>query len=161
MSNAITSELEKLAIDSEKVAEALAYRFKGQNNYFRLSVGQGLQRSEVSNAPALEDVTVHTKAYLGSAWADITIDRLVDALLRAVEVFPWQTTRETFEQMMEKYIQKTRMCMKGITIEAVKQHIQEVVSMLESIKVCSYSSKVRPSLTPHCVGDQFERGRMA
>jgi hypothetical protein len=133
--NNLNSALEKMATDSQRVAEELAHRFKGQHNYFRLNVEQGLQRTDGYRAPKPEDVVVHTKAYLGSVWVNTTVDRMVDSLLRAVEVLPWQTTQDSFKGIMKQYISDARVCIEGITNQPIKQEVAEVVSALELIWV--------------------------
>lgn len=142
MSDALDPAFEKMATDSQRVAEEIAHRFKGQHNYFRLSVEQGFQRNEDHRTLQLEDVIVHTKAYLGSTWVDTSVDRLVNSLLQAVELFPWQTTRENFEQMMEKYISNARICIGSIAINVIKEGLNEAVSILELIRVRAYCQRM-------------------
>jgi hypothetical protein len=90
--NTLNSAAVKMATDCQRVVEEIFHLFQRQNNYFRLSVEQGLQLTDGQKALRLEDVIIHTKAFLGSNWANISVDQLVDALLRANEVLPWQTT---------------------------------------------------------------------
>jgi hypothetical protein len=135
VSDTLNSALEKMATDSQRVAEEIAHRFKGQHNYFRLNVEHGLQSPGTHKTLKPEDVVVHTKAYLGSVWADISVDRIVDSLLRAVDVLPWQTTQESFKDDMKQYISNSRACIAAITIQNIKQEVAEVVSALELIRV--------------------------
>jgi hypothetical protein len=135
--NSINSALEKMATDSQRVAEEIAHRFNGQHNYFRLSVEQGLQRTEGHEALRPEDVVVHTRAYLGSVWVDGSVDRMVDSLLRAVEVLPWHTTQESFKYNMKQYISNARACIEGITNQTIKDQVAEIVSALELVQVCA------------------------
>jgi hypothetical protein len=126
---------ESMITDCQRVAEEIAYRFQGQNNYFRLSVEQGFQRTDDQTAIKVEDVIVHTKAYLNSTWADFSVDGLVDSLLRAHKIFPWQTTRDRFEETMETYLSNLRSCARHIKINPINLNILEAVSTLELIKV--------------------------
>jgi hypothetical protein len=124
-----------MATDGQRVAEEIAHRFMGQNNYFRLNVEQGLQRSDDHRALKPEDVVVHTTAYLGSAWVDASVDRIVDTLLRTIEILPWQTTQESFRETIEKYISNARACIAAITNPAIQQEFTEVTPALELIRV--------------------------
>jgi hypothetical protein len=135
--NSLNSAIEKMATDSQRVAEEVAHRFTGQNNYFRLNVEQGLQRTESHKILKPEDVVVHTRAYLGSVWVDGSVDRLVDSLLRTIEVLPWQTTEEIFKETMGGYISNARACIEDIANQTIKQEVAEVVSALELIGVCT------------------------
>jgi hypothetical protein len=131
----LNSTAEKMATDCQRVAEEIAHRFQRQNNYFRLSVEQGLQLTDSQTGLRSEDVIVHTKAYLDSTWTSISVDRLVDSLVRADEVLPWQTTRENFEEAMEIYLSNTRSCDGRIEMDEIKQGILEATSILELIRV--------------------------
>jgi hypothetical protein len=125
-----------MATDGQRVAEEIAHRFIGQNNYFRLNVEQGLQRPDDHRALKLEDVVVHTRAYLGSAWVDASVGRIVDTL-RTIEVLPWQTTEESFKKDMKHYISNARASIEGITNQTINKEAAEVVSALELIRVCA------------------------
>jgi hypothetical protein len=129
------STMEKAVTDCQRVAEEIAYRFQRQNNYFRLSVDQGLQLTDAQKAFRLEDVIVHTKAFLGTNWANISMDQLVDALLRADEVLPWQTTRNKFEETMTTYVSHARSCVDHINMDKVRQGILKAAGLLELIQV--------------------------
>jgi hypothetical protein len=124
-----------MATDSQRVAEEVAHRFTGQNNYFRLNVEQGLQRTESHKALKAEDVVVHTRAYLGSVWVGGSVDRMIESLLRTIEVLPWQTTQESFKEDMNQYISNVQACIDGIINQTMKQQAAEVVSTLELIRV--------------------------
>jgi hypothetical protein len=137
VSNILNSALEKMATDSQRVAEEIVHRFKGRHNYFRINVEQGLQRTDGHKALKPEDVVVHTKAYLGSARVDISVDRMVGSLLQAVEVPPWQTTEEIFKETMGGYVSNARACIEDITNQTIKQEVADVVSILELIRVCA------------------------
>jgi hypothetical protein len=133
--SASKSTEERVAADCQQVAEEIAHRFQGQNNYFRLSVEQGLQSTEGQTTLRPGDVIVHTKAYLKSTWTDVSVDGLVGSLLRADKIFPWQTTRERFEETMESYLSSTRSCEDCIKIDEVKHDNFETVRTLELIRV--------------------------
>jgi hypothetical protein len=139
--NTLNSAAVKMATDCQRVAEEIAYLFQRQNNYFRLSVEQGLQLTDGQKALRLEDVIIHTKAFLGSNWANISVDQLVDALLRADEVVPWQTTREKFEQTIATCVSNARFCVEHINMDEVKRGIIQAVSVLELIQVRFFSSR--------------------
>jgi hypothetical protein len=133
--NTLNSAAVKMATDCQRVAEEIAHLFQRQNNYFRLSVEQGLQLTDGQKALRLEDVIIHTKAFLGSNWANISVDQLVDALLRADEVLPWQTTREKFEETIVTCVSNARFCVEHINMDEVKQGIIQAASILELIQV--------------------------
>jgi hypothetical protein len=124
-----------MATDCQRVAEEIAYLFQRQNNYFRLSVEQGLQLTDGQKALRQQDVIIHTKAFLDSNWANISVDQLVNALLRADGVLPWQTTREKFEETTTTYLTKARSCAGRINLDEMKQGILEAASILELIQV--------------------------
>lgn len=129
------STAEKMATDSQRIAEEIAHRFQGQSNYFRLSVEQGFQQAEGQNALKLEDMIVHTKAYLDSTWANTSVDRLVVSVLQVDKVFPWQTTREIFEKVVEKYLHDIRSSLDVIEIDEVKEEIRTALLTLKLIQV--------------------------
>jgi hypothetical protein len=131
----MNSTAEKLVMNCQRVAEEIAYRFQGQNNYFRLSVEQGFQLMDGHTALKLEDVILHTKAYLDSAWTNVSVDRLVDSLLRTNDVVPWQTTREEFEQVVKTYISNARSGVGRVIMNEAKQGILEAASILELVQV--------------------------
>jgi hypothetical protein len=133
--DALNSTAEKMVTDCQRVAEEIAHRFQRHNNYFRLSVEQGLQLADGQKALRLEDVTIHTKAYLDSTWTNISVDRLVGSLIRADEVLPWQTTRENFEETMKSYLSNAQSCAERIEMDEIKQGILEAGSILELIRV--------------------------
>jgi hypothetical protein len=128
-----------MATDCQRVAEEIAHRFQRRNNFFRLSVEQGFQLTGGHTELRLEDVAVHTQAYLESTWTSISVDRLVDSLLRADEVLPWPTTRENFEETMETYLSNARSCTGHIQRDEIKQGIVEAVRILELIRVRALS----------------------
>jgi hypothetical protein len=131
----LNTPAEKMATDCQRVAEEIAYRFQKQNNYFRLNVEQGFQHTNGQQMLRLGDVMVHTKAYLDSNWADILVDQLVDALLRADEAVPWQTTRENFEKTMTTYLTNTQSYVDYSNIDEVKQGLLKAAGILELIRV--------------------------
>jgi hypothetical protein len=131
----LNSTADKMVTDCQVVAEEIAHRFQRQNNYFRLSVEQGFQLTDSQTALRLEDVIVHTKAYLDSTWTSISVDRLVSSLLRADEALPWRTTREKFEETMETYLSNARSSAGRIRVDEIKQGILEAVRILELIRV--------------------------
>jgi hypothetical protein len=124
-----------MATDCQRFAEEIAHRFQGQRNYFRLCVEQGFQLADGRKALRLEDVIVHTKAYLDSNWASISADQLVGALLRADEVLPWQTTRENFEETMKSYLSNAQSYAGHVEIDEIKQHVLGSAGILELIRV--------------------------
>lgn len=134
--DATHSTAQKMASDCQKVAEEIAHRFQEHSNYFRLSVEQGLQLTDNEKVVKMEDVIVHTKAYLDSASANSSVNCLVASLLGAAKVFPWQTTRERFEQAIGAYICNTRSRVSGITNAGIMLEASVAVSTLELIQVC-------------------------
>lgn len=151
---------EKMAMACQRVTEEIAYRFQGQRNYFRLNVEQGLQVTDDRKPLRLEDVIIHTKAYLDSNWADTSVNRLVYSLLRADTVFPWQTTRDRFQQIMKTCLRHTRLCVDGIQIDSIKQEALEAVFTLEviQVRVVFFLYMNIPHTDP---GSGFERRRVA
>ncbi|CAE6435385.1 unnamed protein product [Rhizoctonia solani] len=57
--------MKEMAMDSERVAEEMALRFRDTKNvYFRFNVDQGLQGMDASSWERQDEVTAHTLAYL-------------------------------------------------------------------------------------------------
>ncbi|CAE7199747.1 unnamed protein product [Rhizoctonia solani] len=67
-----------MAMDSERVAEEVAIRFKGRDGvYFRFNVDQGMQNMESGNWEKLKEVTQHTQAYLRKTEANQKLDGVI------------------------------------------------------------------------------------
>lgn len=128
--------MERIAMDCERVAQEVGYRFEGRNTYFRLSVEQGLQKNTPHKPLTLDKIDTHTKAYLRSPGVTVSVNRLVASLLHAIEVSPWTTTRDHFDQSLKEYISGSMECVDRIPIEEVKLAAEEIVLTLELIRVC-------------------------
>jgi hypothetical protein len=134
-SKAVADAMERMSTDSEKVAEDIAYRFKGRNTYFRLSVQQGLQQNPAHRPLTLNEIEAHTRVYLRSADTKNILRRLVESLLHAIEVSPWTTTRELFEGEMDGYISEYSQFVDNISVATVQILAQEGLLLLEAIHV--------------------------
>jgi hypothetical protein len=94
VSESVANAMERIAIDCEKIAEDVAYRFQGRNTYFRLSVEQGLQQRLARQPLTFAEIEAHTRSYLESPDINNTLNLLVASLLRTIEMSPWTTTRD-------------------------------------------------------------------
>ena len=86
--------IERIATDRERTAQDIAYRFHGQDIYFRLDVERGMQQDREQTT--LGDIETHTKQYLCSPGVTESVNKLVDTLLRATEPPEWVMTAELF-----------------------------------------------------------------
>ncbi|KAG8748443.1 hypothetical protein FRC12_013841 [Ceratobasidium sp. 428] len=69
-----------IATDNERVAQAMAVRFRGARDvYFRLNVDQGMQSVQLGDWDRLGEVQAHTQAYMNKAETN-------ELVLRAVKV---------------------------------------------------------------------------
>lgn len=141
---ALNVGLDRLAVESEKIAQEIANRFQGQNTFYRLNVEHGTDRHSHGKAVTLEEVVTQTNAYLRSAGISISVDALVGSLLYPFEVVIWSTTRENFEKAMDSYIRKAKERVEKLHIAEIKAAAQEIVETLEAIRVsqifASYST---------------------
>jgi hypothetical protein len=128
----LDSAIRRLATDRERIARDIAYRFYGRNMYFRLNVERGIQQDK---GVTLGDIETRTKDYVCSPGVTESVDKLVDTLLRATESAEWSTTAEHFKQTMDQYISDVQKWVDGIRSNAVKTTAEEVVDILETIRV--------------------------
>jgi hypothetical protein len=125
--------IERVATDRERIAQDIAYRFHGQNVYFRLNVERGLQQ-DVKQL-TLGDIETHTSNYLRSPDVTESVNKLIDTLLRTTEPSEWSTTTENFEQTLDEYISDGQKWVDKCRSSTVKATAQEVVRILEAIRV--------------------------
>lgn len=137
MFSTFDNAVERTATDCEKVSEEVAYRFRGKNSYFRLSVEQGLQLTGRNKLLTLEEVLSCTSAYLSSSGVSISVDALVESLLQDLEIPEWWTMKEHFKEELNAYISNAKECANKLTINEVKSAGLEIVHVLETIGVSS------------------------
>jgi thiaminase len=125
--------MELVATNRERIAQDVAYRFHGRDMYFRLNVERGLQQE--TKPITLGDIETHMRNYLSSPGVTQSVDKLVDTLLRATEPPEWSTTTEIFERILDEYISDTQKWVDNIQSNEVKTAAQEVVRILEAIRV--------------------------
>ncbi|CAE7085876.1 unnamed protein product [Rhizoctonia solani] len=69
-----------MAMDSERVAEEVAVRFKGRSGvYFRFNVDQGMQNMDSGSWERLGEAAQHTQAYLRKADTNHKLDEMIRA----------------------------------------------------------------------------------
>jgi hypothetical protein len=125
--------IERVVTARERIAQDIAYRFHGRNMYFRLNVERGLQQG--NKQIALGDIETHTRNYLCSPGVTESVDKLIGTLLRVAEPPEWSTTTDHFEQAVDTYISDGQKWVDKIQSSAVKAAAQEVVRILEAIRV--------------------------
>jgi hypothetical protein len=130
----LDSTIRRLVTDRERIARDIAYRFHGRNMYFRLNVERVMQQDK---EVTLGDIETHTKDYICSPGVTESVDKLVDTLLRATESAEWSTTTEHFKQTMDRYISDVQEWVDDIRPSEVQMAAQEVVDILEAIRVRS------------------------
>jgi hypothetical protein len=117
------------------MAQDIAYRFHGRNMYFRLNVERGLEKDK--KQMTLGDIETHTRNYLCSSGVTESVDKLIDTLLRGTESSEWSTTTEHFERTLDGYISDGQKWVDKVQSEELKGDAQEVVRILEAIRVGS------------------------
>jgi hypothetical protein len=125
--------IERVATNRERIAQDIAYRFHGRNMYFRLNVKRGLQQD--NEQVTLGDIETHTRNYLYSPDVTESVNKLIDTLLRTTEPSEWSTTTEHFERTLDEYILDGQKWVDKIHSSAVKAAAQEVVRILEAIRL--------------------------
>jgi hypothetical protein len=125
--------IERIATDRERIAQDIAYRFHGRNMYFRLNVERGLQQD--IKQLTLGDIETHTRNYLCSPGVTESVDKLIETLLRTTEPSEWLTTTDHFEQAVDEYISDGQKWVDECQSSTVKAAAQEVVLILEVIRV--------------------------
>jgi hypothetical protein len=125
--------IQRVATDRERIAQDIAYRFHGRNMYFRLNVEWRLQQDK--KQITLGDIETHTRNYLCSSTVTESVNKLIDTLLRTTEPSQWSTTTENFEQTLDEYISEGQKWVDKVRPSAVKAGAQEVVRILEAIRV--------------------------
>jgi hypothetical protein len=125
--------IERVATDRERIAQDIAYRFQGQNMYFRLNAEQELQHDD--KLMTLGDIENHTRNYLCSSSVTKSVDKLIDTLLRTTDPPEWSTTTENFEQTLDDYILDCQKWVDKIQSTAVTAAAEEVIRILEAIRV--------------------------
>jgi hypothetical protein len=90
---------------------------------------------QVKRLMTLGDIETHTRNYLCSPGVTESIDKLIDTLLRATEPPEWSTTTEHFEQTLDGYISEAQKWVDNIQSNELKAAAQDVVRILESIRV--------------------------
>jgi hypothetical protein len=125
--------IEQVATDRERIAQDIAYRFHGRDIYFRLNVEREIQQDK--RLMTLGDIETHTRNYLCSHGVIESIDKLINTLLRAIEPPEWSTTMEHFEQTLDEYISEAQKWVDNIQSNELKAAAQDVVRILESIRV--------------------------
>jgi hypothetical protein len=83
----------------------------------------------------LGDIKSHTINYLCSSEVTESVDKLIAILLRTTEPSEWSTTTDHFEQTLDEYISDGQKWVDKIRSGAVKAAAQEVVRVLEAIRV--------------------------
>ncbi|KAG8699756.1 hypothetical protein FRC09_006401 [Ceratobasidium sp. 395] len=85
----VIAAMKDIATDNERVAQAMATRFRGARDvYFRLNVDQGMQSVRLSDWDRLGEVRAHTRAYLGKVETDELVGRAVNAMRGRQGVIP-------------------------------------------------------------------------
>lgn len=131
----VTTAMERITTNSERIEKEVAYRFRGHDTYFRLNVEHGLETKKEEKQITIEEIIAHTNAYLQSPGVTISVDALITSLLHATVVSSWSTTRDYFEKMMSNYIYDVKKALEDVQIDEVKAAAQEVVDTLEMIHV--------------------------
>jgi hypothetical protein len=95
-------------------------------------VERGIQQDKEAT---LGEIEAHTKDYICSPGVTESVDKLVDTLLRATGSAEWSTSTEHFQQTMDDYISAVQKWVDKIQSSEVKTAAQEVVQILEAIRV--------------------------
>ena len=78
--------LRRIATDCERIAHELAGRFRqSPNRYFRYSVSHGVGNISLEEWKKMNEVQVHTKAYMEEVEVSSSINKVVEILCRANE----------------------------------------------------------------------------
>ncbi|KAG8757255.1 hypothetical protein FRC12_010349 [Ceratobasidium sp. 428] len=78
-----------IATDNERVAQAMAVRFRGARDvYFRLNVDQGMQSVQLGDWDRLGEVQAHTRAYMSKVETNELVLRAVKATRERRGVIP-------------------------------------------------------------------------
>jgi hypothetical protein len=125
--------IERVATDRERIAQDIAYRFHGRNMYFRLNVERGIQQD--NKQVTLGDIETHTRNYLCSPNVTESVNNLIKTLLRTTEAAKWSTTADHFEKNLDEYILDGQKWVDKIQSTAVRAAAQEVVRILEAVRV--------------------------
>ncbi|KAG8766152.1 hypothetical protein FRC12_007058 [Ceratobasidium sp. 428] len=81
--------MKDIATDSERVAQAMAVRFRGaQNVYFRLNVDQGMQSVRLGDWDRLGEVQAQTRTYMNKVETNELVGRAVKATREKKGVIP-------------------------------------------------------------------------
>ncbi|KAG8758131.1 hypothetical protein FRC12_010092 [Ceratobasidium sp. 428] len=76
----VIAAMKDIATDNERVAQAMAVRFRGARDvYFRLNVDQGMQSVQLGDWNRLGEVQAHTRAYMNKAETNELVGRAVKA----------------------------------------------------------------------------------
>ncbi|KAG8716716.1 hypothetical protein FRC09_015318 [Ceratobasidium sp. 395] len=85
----VIAAMKDIATDNERVAQAMAARFRGARDvYFRLNVDQGLQSVRLGDWDRLGEVQAHTRTYMSKVEADELMGRAVKATRERKGVIP-------------------------------------------------------------------------
>jgi hypothetical protein len=125
--------IERVATDRERIAQDIAYRFQGQNMYFRLNVDREIPQD--SKLITLGDIENHTRDYLCSQSMTESVDKLIDTLLRTTDPPEWSTTTENFEQTLDDYIIDAQKWVDKIQSTTITATAEEVIRIFEAIRV--------------------------
>jgi hypothetical protein len=125
--------IHRVAMDRERIAQDIAYRFHGRNMYFRLNVEHGLHKDKKKTT--LADIETHTRNYLCSPEITKSVNKLISTLLRTTDPPEWLMTTEHFEQTIDAYISDGQKWIDKVKSNATKAPAQEVVRVLETIRV--------------------------
>jgi hypothetical protein len=131
ISGTLDTAIERIATDRERIAQDIAYRFHGRDIYLRFNLERGLQREQTS----LVDIEMVTRDYLRSPDVTESVSKLTDTLMRPTEPPEWSTTTDCFEQTLDDYISDGQKWTNKIQSDSVKAPAQEVVRILEAIRV--------------------------
>ncbi|KAG8784163.1 hypothetical protein FRC12_018914 [Ceratobasidium sp. 428] len=85
----VIAAMKDIATDNERVAQAMAVRFRGaQDVYFRLNVDQGMQSVRLGDWDRLGEVQAHTRVYMNKAETNGLVERAVEATRKRSGVIP-------------------------------------------------------------------------
>ena len=99
LSTAMVGVLKRIATNCEQTAHELAGRFRQPSNrYFRYSVSHGVGNISLEEWKKMNEVQVHTKAYMEEVEVSGSIDKVVEILCQASELQQSQVSLQSICQ---------------------------------------------------------------
>jgi hypothetical protein len=134
-SNGLSSTLNRMATDCERVALCLEDRFRNNNIYFRLNVEQGLQRHADGIRTEIGEIMAHTKAYLQANKASDLVDELVESLSRDCVAPEYTNSKQYYKETMDRYKTESNNLIGQVQSANVRSVIEGALTVLDSLQV--------------------------